>query len=60
MSVDCVVAAVGLEPSVELAKSSNLEVDSTIGGFVVNAELEARRDLWVVSVTCFVSVGTCS
>ena len=38
----------GLEPNVELAKSSNLEIDDSNGGFLVNAELEARRDLWVV------------
>lgn len=48
VNVDCVVAAVGLEPNIELAKTSGLETDSVNGGFLVNAELEARRDLWVV------------
>lgn len=49
VSVDCVVAAVGLEPNIELARTSGLETDNVNGGFLVNAELEARRDLWVVS-----------
>ncbi|XP_059171866.1 apoptosis-inducing factor 1, mitochondrial-like isoform X2 [Physella acuta] len=54
VSVDCVVAAVGLEPNVDLAKSSNLEIDPVNGGFLVNAELEARRDLWVAGdAACF-------
>lgn len=47
---DHVVVAVGLEPNVELARSSGLEVDDTHGGFRVNAELEARSNLWVVSI----------
>lgn len=45
------MAAVGLEPNVELAKSAGLEVDSDFGGFRVNAELQARSNIWVVS-TC--------
>ncbi|GFS20393.1 mitochondrial apoptosis-inducing factor 1 [Elysia marginata] len=57
VKVDCVVAAVGLEPNVELAKSSNLEIDDSNGGFLVNAELEARRDLWVAGdAACFYDV----
>ncbi|KAK3731899.1 hypothetical protein RRG08_043233 [Elysia crispata] len=57
VNVDCVVAAVGLEPNVELAKSSNLEIDDSNGGFLVNAELEARRDLWVAGdAACFYDV----
>lgn len=47
---DHVVVAVGLEPNVKLAQSSGLEVDDTHGGFRVNAELEARSNLWVVSM----------
>lgn len=42
------MAAVGLEPSVELAKSAGLEVDSDFGGYRVNAELQARSNIWVV------------
>ncbi|GFO47582.1 Apoptosis-inducing factor 1, mitochondrial [Plakobranchus ocellatus] len=57
VKVDCVVAAVGLEPNVDLAKSSNLEIDDSNGGFLVNAELEARRDLWVAGdAACFYDV----
>ncbi|XP_078601456.1 apoptosis-inducing factor 1, mitochondrial-like isoform X13 [Branchiostoma floridae x Branchiostoma japonicum] len=47
ISTDHVVVAVGLEPNTELAKESGLEVDDTYGGFRVNAELEARSDIWV-------------
>lgn len=50
METDHVVAAVGLEPNVELAKSAGLEVDSDFGGFRVNAELQARSNIWVVSL----------
>ena len=38
----------GLEPNVDLARASDLEVDPDLGGFLVNAELEARTDVWVV------------
>lgn len=34
-----------------MSKTSGLEVDDIHGGFRVNAELEARTDLWVVSVS---------
>lgn len=44
---DYVVVAVGLDPNTELAQTSELEVDETIGGFRVNAELEARSNLWI-------------
>ena len=43
------VVAVGLEANTQLAKTSGLELDDTHGGFRVNAELEARSDVWVVS-----------
>uniref|UniRef100_A0A3P9Q985 Apoptosis inducing factor mitochondrion associated 1 n=1 Tax=Poecilia reticulata TaxID=8081 RepID=A0A3P9Q985_POERE len=46
---DHIVAAVGLEPNVDLAKSAGLEVDSDFGGYRVNAELQARSNIWVVS-----------
>lgn len=46
---DHVVVCVGLQPNVELAKSSGLETDPEQGGFRVNSELEARSDVWVVS-----------
>ena len=49
VSVDQLVVAVGLDPSTELASTSGLEVDDQRGGFLVNAELEARSNVWVVS-----------
>lgn len=47
---DHVVVAVGSEPNISLAKESGLEIDSTHGGYLVNAELEARNHLFVVSM----------
>ncbi len=47
--MDHVVVAVGLEPNVDLATSSGLEIDERNGGFLVNAELEARSNVYVVS-----------
>ncbi|KAI9143161.1 hypothetical protein BKA69DRAFT_1062585 [Paraphysoderma sedebokerense] len=44
--VDHVVVAVGIEPNVELAKSAGLEIDSQRGGIIVNAELEARHNVF--------------
>lgn len=49
--VDHVIVAVGSIPDVSLAKDSGLEVDHTHGGYVVNAELEARRHLYVVGLS---------
>lgn len=43
--------AVGSRPNTDLARSSNLELDEEHGGFLVNAELMARTDIWSVSVT---------
>lgn len=52
--VDFVIQAVGSEPNVNLAKDAALEIDSRLGGFVVNAELEARSNLYVAGdVACF-------
>ncbi|XP_043560419.1 apoptosis-inducing factor 1, mitochondrial [Chiloscyllium plagiosum] len=57
IKTDHVVAAVGLEPSVELAKSARMEVDSDLGGFRVNAELQARSNIWVAGdAACFYDV----
>lgn len=51
---DHVILCVGCEPNVELADVSGLETDKKIGGFVVNAELEARRHLFVAGdAACF-------
>jgi len=48
--VDHLVVAVGLTPNTDLAASSGLEVDEQRGGFLVNAELEARSNVWIVSI----------
>lgn len=59
MKTDHIVAAVGLEPNVDLAKSAGLEVDSDFGGYRVNAELQARSNIWVVGSRLF-NFGMCS
>ncbi|CAG0881680.1 unnamed protein product [Cyprideis torosa] len=57
LETDFVVVAVGLEPNIELAETSGLEVDEVHGGFRVNAELEARSSLWVAGdAACFYDV----
>ncbi|KAF9140720.1 Apoptosis-inducing factor 1, mitochondrial [Mortierella sp. GBA39] len=43
---DHVVVAVGIEANVELAKKAGLELDEHRGGVVVNAELQARRNVY--------------
>lgn len=51
------IVAVGVQPNTDLAKTSNLETDPKIGGFLVNAELEARSNLWVAGdAACFFDV----
>lgn len=49
---DHVVLAVGSEPNISLAKESGLEVDTVHGGYLVNAELAARNNLYVVCMLC--------
>lgn len=39
--------AIGVEANTDFADNSGLEIDPEQGGLLVNAELEARRDLWV-------------
>ncbi|XP_070838831.1 apoptosis-inducing factor 1, mitochondrial isoform X3 [Chaetodon trifascialis] len=57
VKTDHIVAAVGLEPNVELAKSAGLEVDSDFGGYRVNAELQARSNIWVAGdAACFYDI----
>lgn len=48
---DHVVLAVGSEPNISLAQESGLEVDTVHGGYLVNAELAARNNLYVVCNT---------
>ncbi|XP_011195258.2 putative apoptosis-inducing factor 1, mitochondrial isoform X1 [Zeugodacus cucurbitae] len=51
---DVVVVCVGCEPNTSIALTSGLETDRNLGGFVVNAELEARRNLFVAGdASCF-------
>ncbi|XP_058631487.1 apoptosis-inducing factor 1, mitochondrial isoform X2 [Onychostoma macrolepis] len=58
IKTDHIVAAVGLEPSVELAKSAGLEVDSDFGGYRVNSELQARSNIWVAGdAACFYDIN---
>ncbi|XP_038057403.1 apoptosis-inducing factor 1, mitochondrial-like [Patiria miniata] len=54
---DHVVVAVGLKPNVELAKTSGLEIDDDLGGYRVNAELEARSSVFVAGdAACFYDI----
>ncbi|KAI9319864.1 apoptosis-inducing factor, mitochondrion-associated, C-term-domain-containing protein [Dichotomocladium elegans] len=46
VTVDHVVVAVGIEPSVDIAREAGLEIDEKRAGVVVNAELEARSDVF--------------
>ncbi|KAJ8949861.1 hypothetical protein NQ318_010495 [Aromia moschata] len=48
LTVDNVIVTVGVEPNTELAKEADLEVDPDLGGFLVNTELQARTDLYIV------------
>lgn len=48
----------GVDPNTELSDPSSLEIDPEIGGFLVNAELQARTDLWVAGdAACFYDVN---
>lgn len=48
---DHVVVAVGSQPNTGLGEESGLEIESNHGGYLVNAELAARNNLYVVSAT---------
>jgi len=53
---DHVVVAVGLDANVQLAESG-LEIDPHLGGYVVNAELQARNSIWVAGdAACFYDI----
>lgn len=57
VQADHVVVAVGVKPNTDLAGPSGLEVDGKIGGFLVNAELMARSNVWAAGdCTCFYDV----
>ncbi|KAI8359064.1 apoptosis-inducing factor, mitochondrion-associated, C-term-domain-containing protein [Choanephora cucurbitarum] len=46
LTVDHVIVAIGIEPRVDLAREAGLEIDEKRAGVVVNAELEARSDVY--------------
>ncbi|XP_025989791.1 apoptosis-inducing factor 1, mitochondrial [Solenopsis invicta] len=57
IDADQVIVAVGAQPNTDLATTSNLETEPKIGGFLVNAELEARSNLWVAGdAACFYDI----
>ncbi|PAA85842.1 hypothetical protein BOX15_Mlig024492g2 [Macrostomum lignano] len=52
LSADLCLVAVGIEANTQLAESAGLEIDPGDGGFLVNAELEARADLYAAGDAC--------
>lgn len=57
IDADQVIVTIGVQPNTNLATTSHLEIEPKIGGFLVNAELEARRDLWVAGdAACFYDI----
>lgn len=50
LTVDHVIIAIGVKPNSQLAKTSDLEIDPDYGGYLVNAEMEARSNLYAVSI----------
>lgn len=48
---DRVVLAVGSQPNTGLGQDSGLEIERKHGGYLVNAELAARNNLYVVSMS---------
>ncbi|XP_059351393.1 apoptosis-inducing factor 1, mitochondrial-like [Daphnia carinata] len=54
---DHVVVAVGLDANTDLAIASGLEIDPNFGGYRVDAELEARSNVWVAGdAACFYDI----
>lgn len=52
------IVAVGLDPNTDLAASAGLETDPVLGGYRVNAELQACTDVWAVSLLHHVELGS--
>lgn len=51
------IVALGVEVDKQFAMDSNLEIDPEHGGYLVNAELEARSNVWVAGdAACFYDV----
>ncbi|XP_076808808.1 apoptosis-inducing factor 1, mitochondrial-like isoform X1 [Clavelina lepadiformis] len=54
---DHLVVAVGLDIDTSLADSAGIEIDEKLGGYRVNAELQARSNIWVAGdASCFYDV----
>lgn len=49
LKVDQVILCTGVAPDTTLATKAGLEIDPDLGGYLVNSELQARSDLYVVS-----------
>lgn len=57
ISANKVILAVGVDPNTDLAETSGLEVEPHCGGYLVNAELEARSNLYAAGdCSCFYDV----
>ncbi|XP_015930256.1 apoptosis-inducing factor 1, mitochondrial [Parasteatoda tepidariorum] len=57
ITADHIAVAVGSDADTEIAKASGLEVDEKTGGFVVNTEMEARKNLWIAGdASCFYDI----
>ena len=46
VDADHIILAIGITPNIELAREANLEIDPVRNGIVVNAELEARTNVY--------------
>lgn len=54
VTTDHVIVASGLQIDTSLAESAGIEVDEKLGGYKVNAELQARSNIWVAGdASCF-------
>uniref|UniRef100_A0A0R3S5N2 Pyr_redox_2 domain-containing protein n=1 Tax=Elaeophora elaphi TaxID=1147741 RepID=A0A0R3S5N2_9BILA len=47
INTDHIIVAVGISANTDLAESCGLEIDPVNGGYVVDAELRARSNVWV-------------
>lgn len=45
--------AVGAKPNTELAAGAGLEIDPRLDGYLVNSELQARANLYIVSLLIY-------
>ncbi|VDN04775.1 unnamed protein product [Thelazia callipaeda] len=47
INTDYIITATGISPNTDLANTCGLEIDPVNGGYVVDAELRARSNVWV-------------